>query len=47
VRDGLAQVKEFNGLLGKVQRTEDRESTKPYVFAQARNSDWAVLFDPR
>jgi branched-chain amino acid transport system substrate-binding protein len=47
IRDGLAQVKEFNGLLGKVQRTADRESTKPYVFAQARNSDWAVLFDPR
>ena len=47
IRDGLAQVKEFQGLLGKVQRTDDRESSKPYVFAQAKNSDWAVLFDPR
>jgi branched-chain amino acid transport system substrate-binding protein len=47
VRDGLAQVKEFNGLLGKVQRTEDRESVKPYVFAIAKTSDWALLFDPR
>ncbi|MBI4636790.1 MAG: ABC transporter substrate-binding protein [Candidatus Rokubacteria bacterium] len=47
VRDGLAKVKEFDGLLGKVTRTEDRESVKPYVFAVAKNSDWAVLFDPR
>jgi branched-chain amino acid transport system substrate-binding protein len=47
IRDGLARVKEFPGLLGKVTRTEDRESVKPYVFAVARNSDWAVLHDPR
>jgi branched-chain amino acid transport system substrate-binding protein len=47
IRDGLAGVKEFQGLLGKVERTEDRESKKPYVFAQAKNSDWVVLFDPR
>jgi branched-chain amino acid transport system substrate-binding protein len=47
IRDGLAKVKEFDGLLGKVKRLEDRESLKPYVFAVAKNSDWAVLFDPR
>lgn len=47
IRDGLAQVKEFDGLLGKVKRLDDRESQKPYVFAIAKNSDWAVLFDPR
>jgi branched-chain amino acid transport system substrate-binding protein len=47
IRDGLAKVKEFPGLLGKVTRTDDRESVKPYVFAVARNSDWAVLHDPR
>ncbi len=47
IRDGLAKVKEFDGLLGKVTRLEDRESLKPYVFAVAKNSDWAVLFDPR
>jgi branched-chain amino acid transport system substrate-binding protein len=47
IREGLAKLKEFDGLLGKVQRTEDRESVKPYVFAVAKNSDWAVLFDPR
>ncbi len=47
IRDGLAKVKEFQGLLGKVTRTEDRESVKPYVFAIAKNSDWAVLYDPR
>jgi branched-chain amino acid transport system substrate-binding protein len=47
IREGLAKVKEFDGLLGKVTRTDDRESVKPYVFAIAKNSDWAVLFDPR
>ncbi|HET8578488.1 MAG TPA: ABC transporter substrate-binding protein [Methylomirabilota bacterium] len=47
IRDGLAQVKEFDGLLGKIKRLDDRESQKPYVFAIAKNSDWAVLYDPR
>lgn len=47
IRDGLAQVKEFDGLLGKVKRLDDRESQKPYVFAIAKTSDWAVLYDPR
>jgi branched-chain amino acid transport system substrate-binding protein len=47
VRDGLAKVKEFDGLLGKVTRLDDRESQKPYVFAIAKTSDWAVLYDPR
>jgi branched-chain amino acid transport system substrate-binding protein len=47
IRDGLAKVKEFDGLLGKVTRLDDRESQKPYVFAVAKTSDWAVLFDPR
>lgn len=47
LRDGLAQLKEFQGLLGKVERTPDRESIKPYVFAVAKSSDWAVLYDPR
>ena len=47
IRDGLAQVKEFDGLLGKVKRLDDRESQKPYVFAIAKNSDWAVLYAPR
>ncbi|MGH7265301.1 MAG: ABC transporter substrate-binding protein [Candidatus Rokuibacteriota bacterium] len=47
IREALAKLKEFDGLLGKVQRTDDRESVKPYVFAVAKGSDWAVLFDPR
>jgi len=47
LRDGLAKVKEFDGLLGKVTRLDDRESQKPYVFAIAKTSDWAVLYDPR
>jgi len=47
IREALSKVKEFDGLLGKVKRTDDRESVKPYVFTVARNSDWVVLFDPR
>ncbi len=47
IRDGLAKVKEFKGLLGTVKRNEDRESIKPYVFVQAKNSAWIVAFDPR
>ncbi|MBI2525169.1 MAG: ABC transporter substrate-binding protein [Candidatus Rokubacteria bacterium] len=47
IRDGLAKIKEFDGLLGKVKRLDDRESQKPYVFAVAKTSDWAVLHDPR
>jgi len=47
IRDALAKVKEFDGLLGKVQRLDERESVKPYVFVVAKTSDWAVLFDPR
>lgn len=47
IREGLTKVKEFQGLLGKIQRTDDRESMKPYVFAVVKNSDWAVLYDPR
>jgi branched-chain amino acid transport system substrate-binding protein len=47
IRDGLAKVKEFDGLLGKVKRLDDRESVKPYVFVVAKNSEWAVLYDPR
>lgn len=47
IRDGLAQLKEFQGLLGKVTRMPDRESVKPYVFAQATRSEWTVLFDAR
>ena len=47
IRDGLAKVKEFQGLLGKVSRTDDRESVKSYVFAVAKTSDWAVLYDAR
>ncbi len=47
IRDGLAKVKEFDGLLGKVKRLDDRESVKPYVFVVAKKSEWAVLYDPR
>jgi branched-chain amino acid transport system substrate-binding protein len=47
IREGLAKVTEIQGLLGPIKRTPDRESVKPYVFAQAKTSDWVVLYDPR
>jgi branched-chain amino acid transport system substrate-binding protein len=47
IREGLAKVTEINGLLGPIKRTPERESVKPYVFAHAKTSDWAVLYDPR
>ena len=47
IREGLANLKEFQGLLGKITRTPDRESVKPYVFAQVKGSEWAVLYDAR
>ena len=31
MREGLAALKETNGLLGKVGRTPDREAIKPYL----------------
>jgi len=47
VREGLAKLKDFQGLLGKITRTPDRESVKPYVFAQVKTSEWIVLYDAR
>ena len=38
IRDGLAGLKQTQGLLGKVGRTEDREAVKPYLFVQAASN---------
>lgn len=46
VRDGLASLKETTGLLGKVGRTADREAVKPYLFVQAKNGNWEVVYTP-
>ncbi len=47
IREGLAKLREFKGLLGPIKRNEERESIKPYVFVQARSSSWVVAYDPR
>ena len=46
IRDGLAKLKQTNGLMGVTKRTEDREADKPYLFVQAKGSEWVVLHDP-
>lgn len=47
IRDALAKLTEIDGLLGKVARTPERESTKPFVFVQAKHKTWNVIYDPR
>jgi branched-chain amino acid transport system substrate-binding protein len=46
IRDGLAKLKETNGLLGVTKRTPDREADKPYLFVQAKGGNWVVLHNP-
>ena len=46
VRDGLAKLKQTQGLLGVTQRTEDREANKPYLFVHAQKGEWKVLHNP-
>ena len=46
MRQALAGLKETQGLLGKVGRTEDREAVKPYVFVQADKGAWNVVHRP-
>ena len=46
MRQALAGMKETQGLLGKVGRTEDREAIKPYVFVQADKGAWTVIHRP-
>jgi len=46
VRDGLAKLKQTQGLLGVTRRTEDREADKPYLFVQAKGGSWVVLHNP-
>jgi branched-chain amino acid transport system substrate-binding protein len=47
IRDALAKLTEMDGLLGKVTRTPERESVKPFVVVQAKHKAWDVIYDPR
>jgi branched-chain amino acid transport system substrate-binding protein len=46
IREGLAALKETNGLLGKVGRTPDREAIKPFLYVYAKEGSWQVLYKP-
>jgi branched-chain amino acid transport system substrate-binding protein len=46
MRQGLAALKETNGLLGKVGRTPDREAIKPFLYVHAKDGTWQVLHKP-
>jgi branched-chain amino acid transport system substrate-binding protein len=46
MREGLAALKETNGLLGKVGRTPDREAIKPFVYVHAKDGSWQILHKP-
>ena len=46
IRDGLANLKTTGGLLGKIQRTDEGEAVKPYVYVHAKAGEWAVLHNP-
>ena len=47
MREGLANLKETQGLLGKVGRTIDREAIKPFLFVHAKNAKWEVAYTPK
>jgi branched-chain amino acid transport system substrate-binding protein len=46
IRDGLAKLKQTDGLLGITKRTDDREADKPYLFVHANKGEWKVLHNP-
>lgn len=46
MRDGLAGLKQTQGLLGPVDRAADREAIKPYLFVQAKGGAWTVAHKP-
>ena len=47
MREALASMKDTNGLLGKIGRTDDREAVKPFLFVQAKKGEWAVAHTPK
>jgi branched-chain amino acid transport system substrate-binding protein len=46
IRDGLAKLQETDGLLGKSKRTAEGEAIKPFLFVNAKQGTWAVLYTP-
>jgi branched-chain amino acid transport system substrate-binding protein len=46
IRKGLAGLKQTEGLLGTIKRTDDREAIKPYLYVHAKDGKWAVLHNP-
>lgn len=46
MRQGLSELTKAMGLLGPLGRTSDREAIKPFVYVQAKNSKWEVLYNP-
>ena len=47
IRDGLAALKQTEGLLGTIERTPEGEAIKPYLYVHADSGQWAVLHDPQ
>jgi len=47
LRDGLAGLKQAEGLLGTITWSPEREAQKPYVFVQAKGKGWDVVYDAR
>jgi branched-chain amino acid transport system substrate-binding protein len=47
LRDALARLTIMDGLLGRIARTPDRESLKPFVLVQARAGTWQIVDVPR
>lgn len=46
MRQGLAALKQTQGLLGPVDRAADREAIKPFLFVQAKGGAWTVAHKP-
>ena len=46
MRQGLASLKQTQGLLGPVERSADREAIKPFLFVQAKGGAWTVAHMP-
>ena len=46
IRKGLAGLKQTDGLLGTIKRTDDREAVKPYMYVHAKDGKWVVLHNP-
>jgi len=46
IRAGLAALKQTEGLIGPVARTEEREAIKPSLLVQVRDGAWQILHRP-